>query len=50
MAALFWWVISAGGWIEGTTAKLPALPAGLARNELHRILRQHGLAVEVAES
>ena len=46
LAALFWWVIAAGGWIEGWTAKLPALPSGLARIELHRMLRQHGVAVE----
>ena len=43
LAMLFWWVIAAGGWIEGTTALLPPLPAGLARNELHRMLRQHSL-------
>ena len=31
MAVLFWWVIAAGGWIEGTTAKLPILPGRMAR-------------------
>ena len=48
LAALFWWVIAAGGWIEGWTAKLPAMPASLARNELHRMLRRYGIAVEEA--
>jgi hypothetical protein len=45
MSVLFWWVVAAGGWIEGTTARLPALQAGIARNELHRMLRQNRLAV-----
>jgi hypothetical protein len=48
LAILFRWVIAAGGWIEGTTAKLPALPAGMARNELRRVLRQHGIVVHEA--
>ena len=45
MAVLFWWVIAAGGWIEGTTAKLPILPGRMASLELHRMLRQHRIAV-----
>ena len=44
LSVLFWWVISAGGWIEGTTAKLPPLPACMASVELPRMLRQHGIA------
>ena len=49
LALLFSWVIAAGGWISGTTAELPVLPAGLARLELHRILKQFGIGVcEVA--
>jgi len=42
---LFSWVIAAGGWISGTTALLPPLPRRLATRELHRILRQFGIAV-----
>ena len=45
LATLFSWVIAAGGWISGTTALLPPLPHRLATYELHRILRQFGIAV-----
>ena len=45
MATLFWWVIAAGGWIEGTTALLPKLPACMAKLELPRMLRQHRIEV-----
>ena len=48
LAVLFWWVISAGGWIEGTTAKLPPLPACMASVELPRMLRQHGIAIHTS--
>ena len=45
LALLFAWVIAAGGWISGMTAELPPLPACLARLELRRMLRQHGITV-----
>ena len=45
LATLFSWVIAAGGWISGTTALLPPLPHRLATRELHRILRQSGIAI-----
>ena len=45
LAVLFAWVLAAGGWISGMTAELPALPRRLARLELHRMLRQHGITV-----
>jgi hypothetical protein len=48
LALLFEWVVAAGGWIAGGTAELPALPAGLARVELCRLLRQHGIEPRLA--
>jgi len=45
LAALFSWVIAAGGWIEGTTALLPTLPHRLATRELHRMLRQSRIEI-----
>ena len=50
MATLFWWVIAAGGWIEGTSALLPTLPTCMAKLELPRMLRQHRIEVREVES
>ena len=45
LATLFSWVLAAGGWIDGMTAELPPLPHRLATRELHRMLRQSGIAI-----
>ena len=48
LATLFSWVLAADGWIEGTTALLPALPRRLAALELRRMLRQSRIEVREA--
>lgn len=49
LAVLFWWVLAAGGWIDGMTALLPPLPHRLAKLELARMLRQFRIEIrEVA--
>jgi hypothetical protein len=48
LAILFSWVLSAGGWISGMVAELPPLRPSLAKLELHRMLRAHGIGVREA--
>jgi hypothetical protein len=48
LAMLFWWVLAAGGWIDGMTALLPALPRRYAALELRRMLRQSGIEIREA--
>ena len=51
LAVLFWWVLAAGGWIDGMTALLPPLPHRLAKLELARMLLQVRIEIrEVAAS
>ena len=45
LAVLFWWVLAAGGWIDGMTALLPPLPHRLAALELRRMLRQFQIEI-----
>jgi len=45
LALLFSWVLAAGGWINGMTAELPALPHRLAAVELRRMLRRSGIGI-----
>ena len=48
LAILFSWVLSAGGWISGMVAELPPLRPSLAKLELHRMLRAHGIGLREA--
>ena len=48
LALLFAWVLAAGGWIDGMTAALPALPHRYATLELRRMLRRSGIGIREA--